>query len=63
MTYKTKSLVYFFCFVLAATAYHITDQYQKFQEHISSKEIANTTFEEAANHSEALENELTALPE
>nr|WP_299344618.1 hypothetical protein [Allomuricauda sp.] len=63
MTYKTKSIIYFFCFVFAATAYHITDQYQDFQNQISSQEVTETSFEETSEYDEVSEEELAALPE
>ncbi|MEM9363479.1 MAG: hypothetical protein AAGA43_12630 [Bacteroidota bacterium] len=46
MTYKTKSLLYFFSFVIAATAYYIVERHQEYTNQIQSTEVAETHFED-----------------
>ncbi|PRX56030.1 hypothetical protein [Flagellimonas meridianipacifica] len=53
MTYKTKSLLYFFSFVVAATAYYLVEQHQEFTNQMQSTEMAETHFEDS---SELIEN-------
>ena len=47
MTYKTKSLIYFSCFVLASLIYYEVEQQDNFQEHISSETVVETQFQDA----------------
>ncbi|MEM9077537.1 MAG: hypothetical protein AAGC43_10875 [Bacteroidota bacterium] len=46
MTYKTKSLLYFFSFVIAATAYYLVEQHEAFTNQMQSSEVAETHFED-----------------
>ncbi len=46
MTYKTKSLLYFFSFVIAATAYYMVEQHEDFNAQLKSKEVAESHFDE-----------------
>ncbi|MEM9868642.1 MAG: hypothetical protein AAF765_13195 [Bacteroidota bacterium] len=45
MTYKTKSLLYFFCFLITATAYYVVEQYEDYNNQIQSAAIAETFFD------------------
>ncbi|MDF0709106.1 MAG: hypothetical protein VX772_02880 [Bacteroidota bacterium] len=47
MTYKTKSLIYFFCFVAAATLYYVVDKHDEFQDHLNSETYVETNFQDA----------------
>ena len=47
MTYKTKSLIYFSCFVLASLIYYEMEEQDNFQEHISSETFVDTQFDDA----------------
>ncbi|MHA7830592.1 MAG: hypothetical protein ACX93O_05800 [Flagellimonas sp.] len=50
MNYKTKSLVYFICFVAASTLYYVVDQHDEFQDHLNSKTYVDTQFEDADDY-------------
>lgn len=58
MSYKTKSLVYFSCFVLAATALHFMNESEISQESQQTTEFAETQFEEDQAPEDVLEMEL-----
>ncbi|WP_318310280.1 hypothetical protein [Flagellimonas crocea] len=47
MTYKTKSFIYFACFVAASTLYYVVEQHDKFQDQLNSTEYVETNFEDA----------------
>ncbi|MAU17569.1 MAG: hypothetical protein CMH46_18740 [Muricauda sp.] len=47
MTYKTKSLIYFICFVAASTLYYVVEQHDKFEDHLSSDTYVETHFQDA----------------
>ncbi|MEY8782033.1 hypothetical protein AB9K32_16485 [Allomuricauda sp. XS_ASV26] len=49
MTYKTKSLVYFICFVAASALYYLVEQNDKFQETITSETYAETNFQDTGD--------------
>ncbi len=56
MTQKTKSLIYFSCFVLASFFYYQMEQQDKFQEQFQSKTYAETDFQDADDLEEPLED-------
>ena len=47
MNYKTKSLIYFSCFVAASTSYYLIEQHDKFKDDLNSKTYVETHFEDA----------------
>ena len=58
MTYKTKSLLYFFSFVIAATAYYLVEQHQEFTNQIQSSEVVETQFEDDYELTETSQNKI-----
>ncbi|MBA4747015.1 MAG: hypothetical protein H2058_17380 [Muricauda sp.] len=59
MNYKTKSLIYFSCFVAAATLYYVMDQRDDFQDQLNSKTYVETHFEDADDYTdESIEDDL-----
>ena len=58
MTYKTKSLLYFFSFVIAATAYYLVEQHQAYTHQIQSAEVAETHFEDDYELSETSQDQI-----
>ena len=58
MTYKTKSLLYFFSFVIVATAYYLVEQHQEFTNQIQSEEMAETHFEDDYELTETSQNKI-----
>ncbi|WP_108422776.1 hypothetical protein [Flagellimonas amoyensis] len=52
MTYKTKSLIYFSCFVIASIIYYEVEQQDRFQDDFNSKTYVEAEFHDA----EDLEN-------
>ena len=57
MTYKTKSLLYFFSFVIAATAYYLVEQHEAFTNQMQS-EVAETHFEDDYELTETSQDEI-----
>ncbi|KAB5489527.1 MULTISPECIES: hypothetical protein [Flagellimonas] len=47
MTYKTKSLIYFSCFVIASIIYYEVEQQDKFQDNLNSKTYVEAEFHDA----------------
>lgn len=47
MTYKTKSLIYFSCFVIASIVYYEVEQQDKFQDNLDSKNYVEAEFHDA----------------
>jgi len=58
MNYKTKSLVYFICFVAASAFYYVVDQHNEFQDHLNSKTYVETQFEDADAYTDDSEEDL-----
>lgn len=56
MTQKTKSLIYFSCFVLASIFYYQVEQQDKFQEQFQSKTFVEADFQDADDLEEPLED-------
>ncbi|WP_437398482.1 hypothetical protein [Flagellimonas lutimaris] len=52
MTYKTKSLIYFSCFVAASALYYVVDQHDEFQDQINSETYVETQFEDADDYTD-----------
>lgn len=46
MTYKTKSLIYFSCFVVASLMYYQIEQQDEFQEHMDSETFVEAEFQD-----------------
>ncbi|TAI48141.1 hypothetical protein [Flagellimonas allohymeniacidonis] len=63
MTYKTKSLIYFFCFVFAATAYHVLEQYEAYKQQFPSQELAETSYAEDSDYGKTSKEDLAKLSE
>ena len=59
MTYKTKSLIYFSCFVIASIIYYEVEQQDRFQDNLNSKTYVEAEFQDA----EDLENPKKDLEE
>lgn len=59
MTYKFKSLIYFCFFLIASTIYYGVEQYDKFQEHLRTKELVENTFEDHLEQEESQDEVLT----
>ncbi|MBW8244545.1 hypothetical protein K1F50_17185 [Muricauda oceani] len=49
MNYKTKSLIYFSCFLAASTLYYVVDQRDDFQNQLNSKTYVETHFEDTGD--------------
>lgn len=49
MTYKTKSLIYFSCFVIASIIYYQVEQQDKFKDDFNSKTYVEAEFQDAAD--------------
>ncbi|MDC6384901.1 hypothetical protein D2V93_15040 [Flagellimonas taeanensis] len=47
MTYKTKSLIYFSCFVIASIIYYEVEQQDQFQDNLNSKTYVEAEFQDA----------------
>ncbi|WP_318345238.1 hypothetical protein [Flagellimonas baculiformis] len=47
MTYKTKSLIYFSCFVIASIIYYEVEQQDRFQDNLNSKTYVEAEFQDA----------------
>lgn len=47
MTYKTKSLIYFSCFVIASIIYYEVEQQDRFQDDFNSKTYVEAEFQDA----------------
>ncbi|WP_435623346.1 hypothetical protein [Flagellimonas sp.] len=58
MTYKTKSLLYFFSFVIAATSYYLVEQHKAFTNQMQSAEIVETQFEDDYEISETSQEQI-----
>lgn len=58
MSYKTKSLVYFSCFVLAATALHLMNENEFSTTPNHSSELVENQFEEEETPKDVIETEL-----
>ena len=58
MTYKTKSLLYFFSFIIAATAYYLVEQHEAFTNQMQSTEVAETQFEDDYEISETSQEQI-----
>nr|WP_298997536.1 hypothetical protein [uncultured Allomuricauda sp.] len=58
MTYKTKSLLYFFSFVIAATAYYLVEQHEAFSNQMQSTEMAETHFDDDYELKESASNSI-----
>ncbi|WP_090291481.1 hypothetical protein [Flagellimonas zhangzhouensis] len=56
MNQKTKSLIYFSCFVLASFFYYIMEQQDEFQEQFQSKTYVEADFQDADDLEEPLED-------
>nr|WP_299388034.1 hypothetical protein [Allomuricauda sp.] len=50
MTYKIKSLIYFFCFLAASSIYYVVEQHEEFQKQLHAKELAETEFDDSMDH-------------
>lgn len=46
MTYKTKSLIYFSCFVVASLVYYQIEQQDEFQEQMNSETFVEAEFQD-----------------
>lgn len=58
MTYKTKSLIYFSCFVAASSLYYVVDQHDEFQDQINSETYVETQFEDADDYTDDTTDDL-----
>lgn len=58
MNYKTKSLIYFSCFVAAATSYYLIEQHNEFQNQINSQNYVETHFEDTDEFADDSEKNL-----
>ncbi len=58
MTYKTKSLLYFLCFLAASTGYYLIEQHQDFSTQLQSSEVAETHFEDDFELEETSDKEI-----
>lgn len=46
MSYKIKSLLYFSCFVIAATIYYVAEQHDNFQDRLTSKDFVEVEYQD-----------------
>lgn len=59
MNYKTKSLIYFSCFVVAATSYYLIEQHDEFQNQLNSQNYVETHFEDTDSYADdSIEDDL-----
>ncbi|MBO0343037.1 MAG: hypothetical protein VX798_02800 [Bacteroidota bacterium] len=58
MTYKTKSLIYFICFVAASTLYYVVDKHDEFQNQVSSETYVETNFQDADDYTDDTKEDL-----
>ena len=59
MNYKTKSLIYFSCFVAASVSSYLIDQHDEFQNQLNSQNYVETHFEDADSYADdSIEDDL-----
>ena len=58
MNYKTKSLIYFSCFVAASVSYYLLEQHDEFQNQLNSQNYVETHFEDADEYTDDSEKNL-----
>nr|WP_297789040.1 hypothetical protein [uncultured Allomuricauda sp.] len=58
MTYKTKSFIYFICFVAASTLYYVVDKHDEFQDHINSETYVETNFQNVDDYTDDAKEDL-----
>ncbi len=58
MTYKTKSFIYFICFVAASTLYYMVDKHGEFQDQINSETYVESNFQNADDYTDGTTEDL-----
>lgn len=58
MNYKTKSLIYFSCFVAASAFYYLVEEHNEFENHMNTKTYVETHFEDADDYTDDSEKKL-----